>query len=375
MRMSKKLVFVIPSLNRGGAQAHVIRDANGLSRLGYRVSVVVINGEQEMAGELDSDIPVHCLQGRTSSVHTWLRFIAMVRQLEPDLLIGWSTYASLIVGLAQLTGAARKTLLVENNFPPLAHQRMPRLRRLVVKGLSKFFYGRANTIAANSDGIIRYLKAWVGENHRFARLRNPVDFARFRSLSEGALPVADAASGDAVIVMASRMWRHQKGIDVLLLAARRLLAHPRPWRLWMLGDGGDLSDLKLMARDLGVSERVSWFGMQDNPFPFYKRADIVVLPSRYEGFPNTVLEAMAVGKAVVCADCQTGPRELTCNGQYGLLVPVGDDGALAEALGQLISDPDRRSALGARAAQHIASAHAEDIVFAELISVIEQAAA
>lgn len=375
MRMPKKLIFVIPSLDRGGAQAHMVRDANGLARLGYDVSIIVVNADQAMASELIHGISVHCLCGRTSSIRTWLQFIAKVRELEPDLLIGWSIYANLIVGLAQAAGAAKKTLLVENNFPPLSYGMMSWTRRFVVRSLAKHFYGRATTIAANSNGIIEYLREWIGENHRFARIHNPVDFARFRELSEGSLPVADAGSGEAIIVMASRMWRYQKGIDVLLLAACRMLDHPRPWQLWMLGDGGDLPDLKQMAEKLGVGERVSWFGMQSNPFPFYRRADIIVLPSRFEGFPNSVLEAMAVGRAVVCADCETGPRELTRDGEYGVLVPVGDDQALAEALSQLIANPDRCAALGTQAARHIADAHAEERVFAELVSVIEQAAA
>jgi glycosyltransferase involved in cell wall biosynthesis len=87
-----------------------------------------------------------------------------------------------------------------------------------------------------------------------------------------------------------------------------------------------------------------------------------------------MLEAMALGKAVISSDCKTGPRELTSSGKYGVLVPVADDTALANAIKDLMSNPDKRHNLARNAAFHICNAYSEDKVFGHLIKTIEETA-
>jgi glycosyltransferase involved in cell wall biosynthesis len=109
----------------------------------------------------------------------------------------------------------------------------------------------------------------------------------------------------------------------------------------ILGRGRLREALTTLAGSLGVDRQVDLPGFVENPYPFIRRARAFVLSSRWEGSPNVLVEALALGTPVVATDCPSGPREILAGGRFGPLVPVGDPEALAEAiLGLLRAPPD-----------------------------------
>jgi glycosyltransferase involved in cell wall biosynthesis len=99
--------------------------------------------------------------------------------------------------------------------------------------------------------------------------------------------------------------------------------------------------LKSYAQELGVANKVLFVGYQANPMPFVKAARVSVLSSEFEAFGLVVVEAMAVGTPVIATDCPWGPGEIIgANNDYGILVPVGDEAAMAEALERILNDDD-----------------------------------
>ena len=96
--------------------------------------------------------------------------------------------------------------------------------------------------------------------------------------------------------------------------------------------GPEREALRKLVSDLGIEDKVSLAGFQGNPYQFLSRADVFVLSSGYEGLPMVILEAMACGVPVISTDCRSGPREILQNGRCGLLVPVGDEGALSKGI-------------------------------------------
>lgn len=141
----------------------------------------------------------------------------------------------------------------------------------------------------------------------------------------------------------------QKGFDLLIDAFSRVAANWPHWRLRILGEGPERSALEaaITARQLG--ERIELVGWVDDPHAELSRASVFVLSSRYEGFPVSLLEAMASGVPVVSFDCQSGPAEIIRDGVDGLLVPTGDIEALTAAIEVLLGDPTLRAELGHRA--------------------------
>lgn len=140
---------------------------------------------------------------------------------------------------------------------------------------------------------------------------------------------------------------HTKGFDLLIRAfAMCAEVHPQ-WCLRIVGGDGDQKDaLESLANTLGIADRVAFGGKSTNIVEEFVKADLFVLPSRYEGFPNTLLEAMACGLPVIAADCPSGPRDMVQHGVNGLLVPPENVDALAAALDELMSDAGKRVSLG-----------------------------
>jgi glycosyltransferase involved in cell wall biosynthesis len=141
----------------------------------------------------------------------------------------------------------------------------------------------------------------------------------------------------------------EKGHAKLLEAFQPLAARFPDWELVIHGEGSERPRLEQLAAHLGVGERVTLPGWSKDVESVLREADLFVLPSRYEGFPNALLEAMAAGVASISFDCDSGPREIIRNGIDGLLVPPGDVTALTQAMASLMSDEANRRQLASQA--------------------------
>jgi glycosyltransferase involved in cell wall biosynthesis len=141
----------------------------------------------------------------------------------------------------------------------------------------------------------------------------------------------------------------QKGFDLLLEAFSRIARSFPEWRLVILGSGSLKDELEAKSRALNLGDQVVFLSACANPFPTLQAADLFVLSSRFEGFPNALAEAMSCGLAVISFACPYGPAEIIRHEVDGLLVPPGDIPALAAALGRLMANPQERERLAARA--------------------------
>jgi glycosyltransferase involved in cell wall biosynthesis len=171
------------------------------------------------------------------------------------------------------------------------------------------------------------------------------------------LPTAEPILHPDRVVLAGRrlllaVGRLDKGKQFgQLLDAFAVLAPQYPsWDLVILGEGPEGLELEQRAARLKLGQRVILPGRAGNIGDWYRRADLFAVTSRYEGFPNTLAEAMAHGCAAVSYDCDTGPRDIIRHEQDGLLVsPVGDVAELTRALGRLMGSDEERSRMGQRA--------------------------
>lgn len=179
---------------------------------------------------------------------------------------------------------------------------------------------------------------------RAARIRvnpNGVDVSRFCPAG----PVADR-SDDPLVVCVGRL-SHQRAPDVAVAALAMM--HTPAARLRLVGDGEDRAAIEKQARILGLAERVELVGFRPDPAPELRAADVVVVPSRYDGMALVLLEAMACGAAIVATQV-AGSSVLEGAGR---LVPVGDSVSLAQAVDALLADPHQRRQLGIAARNRV----------------------
>jgi glycosyltransferase involved in cell wall biosynthesis len=135
----------------------------------------------------------------------------------------------------------------------------------------------------------------------------------------------------------------------ILIEAFKIVRENRPVKLIVLGEGAERIRLQELIKEYGFDEDVDLPGFVENPYSYMKCADLLVLSSRYEGFGNVIVEAMAAGTPVVSTNCPSGPAEILENGKFGYLVPVGNVTLLAEAIEKALDEPANSEALKTRA--------------------------
>ena len=333
------VTLVIESLGGGGAQHVAAALANRWASLGRRVAVVTFLAPSADAFPLAAAVQRVVIGGVGDSPSRWRGLMAnlhRVRALRRALRRAGAPVAISFVGstnvllVAAAIGLGVRTIVSERNDP--RRQVLPapwnRLRRLI--------YRCADVVTANSAEAIEALAGFV-PRAKLRLLPNP----------RRAAPPAAAQARRGRIILAVGRLHAQKGFDVLLDGFAAAAASRPGWRLEVLGDGALGDALAEQARQLGISDRVTWRGFVADPFPFYDAADLFVLPSRHEGTSNALMEAMSRGLAPVVSDAAS--RGLVTNEGNGLVVPAENAAALAAALGRLMDDGALRDRLGAAA--------------------------
>jgi glycosyltransferase involved in cell wall biosynthesis len=159
------------------------------------------------------------------------------------------------------------------------------------------------------------------------------------------------------VIIGMGRFTEQKDFATLIRAFARLRAN-RNCRLILLGRGRLQADYQALAEQLGVAADIAYPGFADNPYSYLARARLFVLSSAWEGSPNALTEALALGVPVVATDCPSGPRELLDGGRYGALVAVGDDAALAQAMAATLDAPPPAAGLRRAVADYTVEASA-----------------
>jgi len=200
----------------------------------------------------------------------------------------------------------------------------------------------ASAVVVQSKGAMNYFPPAVQARSRI--IPNPVlkpSINKDRAIIKAAEPLM-VAMGRMVPV---------KGFDLLLKAFAQVKDNHKRWNLIILGEGSLRQELESLRDNLGLGSRVLMPGRVSNPYEYLAGADLFVMSSRYEGFPNALCEAMASGLAVISTDCPSGPREIIRPGIDGLLVANQDIAALASGMDSLMSNDIERKRFASRATE------------------------
>jgi len=341
-------VFVIEGLGGGGAQHVLTALANHWAKGGRRIAVITLSGPERDAFPLDTAVRRIVIGGAEMSANPLAALVANIRRLRAlrralresgaPVAVGFVGSTNVLLVLAAL-GLRLRVVVAERNDP--ARQKLPgpwdRLRRLV--------YPLADAVTANSVGALDSLARFVPKA-KLAVVPNPLRQA----------PSSSAAAKDRPTLLAVGRLHPQKGFDVLLEAFAKARVGREDWRLVVLGEGVQERSLKEQARRLGVDAAVEWKGFVADPFPWYRAADVFVLPSRFEGTSNALLEAMSCGLAVAASDAA---GENVVDERTGLVTPADDVPALAAALARLMDDPALRHRLGEAARAQVSAQSGE----------------
>jgi glycosyltransferase involved in cell wall biosynthesis len=354
-----RVLFVAGSLGGGGAERRLIDLIRHCkpNQISPRLYLAYRRGE--LLSEVPPGVPIEafgdgCLQHsllqrllakfRCPSMARALHLRDVVRRNPVDVIVSWSLLCSYEVALARLGCSIPQiaSSVVEPRAERIdAFSGHPLFRR----ERARWTYRSASLVVANSDELRgQLISCYRLPPRKVVTWLNSRDFARIDQLaSEEPPPWPDLGRR---VVAAGRLVP-QKGFDLLLRAVARLHRSSFPVQVAILGQGPDEPALRELAGKLGIAGQVRWLGYQANPFAVLRTADVFVLSSRFEGMPNSLIEAIACRVPVVAADCPTGPREILENGCLGSLVAVEDVDALANGIQNVLQRPPSQEFLEA----------------------------
>lgn len=328
----------------GGAERVAALLCNAWVDQGHNVTIMpTFSGRGVCSYALHSQVEIDYLADHVNGARGKVRRLwalrRVIRQRKPDVVVAFLTDVNVAALLAAWeTGVP--VVVSERTYPPLLQ---PKPRRTIAF-LRRLTYPLAAAVVVQSDDTLAWTAAECAGSNALV-IANPLVFPL--SVADPVRqPLSFLPDGRHCVIAVGRFDVHKRH-DLLIAAFARLAPQHPKWDLVILGDGAERRALEKLVASAGLASRVFMPGFVGNPGDWYNRASIYVMASAYEGFPNTLLEAMAHGLPAVAFDIKTGPREIMKDGRIGVLLPDDDHvRRLSDALAGLISDEVRRKEIG-----------------------------
>ena len=339
------------NLNAGGVARVFVELANGLAAKGLTVQFLLDSRGSMLEAQLDSGVEV-VTQTRKGRIGRLLGLVSHIRGTKPRNLLTAVVNFNVVAVVAHLMTGRRTRLTITEVADPVSDFRnsgtwLYPLNYLLVPILYRFATG----IVAVSEGLAgRIARLALVGRHRVRVVHNPIFKPQLLEMSQAPLQHRWADRRQNLVITAGRLVL-QKNQATLLKAFAIVSRRSPDARLIVLGEGPLKANLLDLTRQLALDGCVEFVGVDPNPFRWFSRASVFALSSLGEGFGNVLVEAMACGCTPVSTDCRWGPREILANGEYGTLVPVGDHGALAEAILAALENPRDRGQMLRRATE------------------------
>jgi glycosyltransferase involved in cell wall biosynthesis len=310
--------------------------AGGIAARGYTVDLVLGRAEGAFINEIPDAVRVVDLHA-PRVLFSGPALSRYLRSEKPAALLS-VLYANIVaLWSRRIAGSATRIVLAEHNTLSSVAQGEGDVRWQMYPTLARWFYPWADRLVAVSSGVASDLASLTHiPQEQIHVIYNPIITTELFEKSRAPLSHPWFAKNQPPVLLAVGRLTKQKGFDVLLQAFAQL-RRQRAVRLIILGEGEERAALEAEIDELGLQDDVCLPGFVTNPYQYMAHAAVFVLSSRWEGLPTVLVEAMALGLAIVSTDCPSGPREILQEGKYGLLVPVENPPALASALASALA--------------------------------------
>jgi glycosyltransferase involved in cell wall biosynthesis len=354
------VLFFISSFSCGGAENVLLSLIRKIDKEKFNPSLLLLRRDGELLDRIPKDIEIYDA-GMIGYSLGWQIFSLLkrvrdcIRISKPDIIFSFLFEPNVLNLFANLFSPGRKLIISERvGTVRYFHSAYPGVKKRIASLLLRVLYPRADRIVSVSEGVKGELVSFGVPRKKIITIYNPLDMEKINSIKDEPIDVPRP-----YILFAGRLSR-QKNIPLLLKVL--CLLKPEGVRLLIIGSGEEEDNLKKLCVELELSDRVFFKGFENNPYKFMSKAEVFVLPSDFEGFPNVLIEAMACGTAVISTDCPYGPNEIIQTGTNGLLVPRGDVAAMAEAIRTVLHAPELKTKFVAEAFKKIAPLDIENIM-------------
>jgi len=308
-RHKEKIVFVLRRLYPGGAERVLITLMNNLDREKYDIHLVTLTGDGTIRHWLESDITVHDLHKKAAPA-TIIALYKKLRHIRPDIVVATMVEANATV-LCLRPLFPKTRFIVRESSLPTAMVESYDMKGRICKYIYKYLYPKADLVICPSKIIIEEFRDKIGiDISNQAVLYNPVNERRIHSTIGHFEDSIEDKQETLRFVCVGRLG-YEKGYDRLIEHLQNFKPeHAKDWQLNIIGKGTETKALGTLIRDKGLQNHVHLVGYFNTPWQYMAEADCLLLPSRWEGMPNVVLEALACGTHVIASQEAGGVKEI-----------------------------------------------------------------
>lgn len=324
--MKKKIAFIVPSLRGGGAERVITNILRNINKNKFDIVLVLIKKEGVFLSMIPENVEIVDLKSNRVR-YAFFKLIKVINNHKPDVILSTLGHMNLALLLIRPFLKSNPRILVrEASTPSMSLLEMSKFKRIIFKFLYNYLYPKADLVIAQcnemKDDLVENFNI---RGEKIQAIFNPIDIENIKNKRD----LFNPYNKDEVNIIAVGRLTLAKGFDTLIEAFEIVSKSIPTARLSILGDGELRDSLLLKAKEKNIDNKINILGFDENPYPYYYYSDTYVLSSRWEGFPNTLLEALACEAKVVTTACKSGPKEIIEDNKYGILVEVNNPESLA----------------------------------------------
>lgn len=331
----KRVLFVLPALDAGGAERVLITLMNGLDRRRYKPVLLSVRGQGALQHLVSVSTPFYGLN-QGLSAFSYLPLLRQIKALKPDIIVSTMSHMNFAILALKPLFPQTRFIVREAITPSFFLQKYARWSSLL-KFAYKTLYPLADLVLSPTQKVFDEFNRDMNLTLPQARvLKNPVHVETIRKAIH--LPPAQEERKTTVHFLACGRLGKQKGFDQLIEKLDQLNI-PYDWKLDILGEGAERPYLEELIAQKGLEDKVFLKGLVIPPYSYFAAADCFLLPSRFEGLPNVVLEALACGTPVIATATSGGIDEIACDCDQSRVNIVKDMDQFMQAMQKITPNP------------------------------------
>jgi glycosyltransferase involved in cell wall biosynthesis len=321
----KKLMLIVPSMRGGGSERVMSILANNLDRRKFDITLVLLKKEGPYLDDLESDIKIIDLNSSKARYGVF-KLLKLIKASKPDIVFSTLGHLNILISiLKSLLPKTIKYIARESSIPSKSHSKTGKGK--ILKILYKLFYNKFDLIISQSE----YMKNDLINNYNISEskitiINNPVDLDKINLLSKESVVSFDK---NKINLLAVGRLNKVKRFNLLIDLMSKL---NDSFHLTIIGNGYEENSLRKQIQELNLDQNIDLIGFKSNPYKYMANADMLLISSEYEGFPNVVLEVNACGIPVFAFNCPGGISEIIEDGINGILIENDNIDLMAKAL-------------------------------------------
>jgi glycosyltransferase involved in cell wall biosynthesis len=317
----KKILFILPNCRGGGAEKVTLQLLQNLDRKKFQLKLVLLQYAGEFIAEIPKDVKVIDLKIKHVR-YSIFKLIKLIKTEQPDIVYSTLTHLNIVICILAFI-IKTKIVIRESNI----------ISSLITSNIQKILYKivirNADTIVAQSEDMKEDLiKNFAVNSKKIVLINNSVNIDFIQKKAEEQI---DTFFANKKLLVSVGRLSYQKGFDLLIESFSKINNHN--YYLVIIGQGIEEEKLRKMAKDANIENRIIFTGFQENPYKYIANADFLISSSRFEGFPNVVIEALACGTPVIANKYKGGINEII-NETVGNIIDIRNSDEFQNCLSQ-----------------------------------------